>query len=159
MMHSDSATFINHYRPRRQGSIQEVILGLTPDQEWERALTSIDRWRDKRRPRHLDDSEKAFVERDSELQAAIRHHDDLIGESKQNPDPGLIRLVKESQQNVTNTRRRLRYKRKNEVRQELAGSRRLLTLRDSSLVPSCPTRTSLRHRKRTMTCLQSRSAL
>jgi Protein of unknown function (DUF3435) len=44
--------------------MQEAILGLTPDQEWERALTSISRWRDKRRPRHLDDLEKAFVERE-----------------------------------------------------------------------------------------------
>jgi Protein of unknown function (DUF3435) len=68
MMHSDSTTFLSYYRLRRYGSMQEAILGLTPDQEWERALTSISRWRDKRRP---DDLEKAFVERDPELRAAI----------------------------------------------------------------------------------------
>ncbi|OXV06240.1 hypothetical protein Egran_05994 [Elaphomyces granulatus] len=53
------------------------------DQEWGRAMTSISRWRDKRCPRHLDDMEKAFVERDPELHTAIQQHSDLVDDQKQ----------------------------------------------------------------------------
>jgi hypothetical protein len=67
-MHSDPATFLKHYRPGRHSSMQDVILDLTADQEWERTLTSISRWRDKRRQRHLNDMGRAVVERDLELE-------------------------------------------------------------------------------------------
>jgi Protein of unknown function (DUF3435) len=60
--------------------MQEVILGLAPDHERERALTSISQWRDKQRPRHLNDLEKATVERDPELLAAIQQRNDLMDE-------------------------------------------------------------------------------
>jgi uncharacterized protein DUF3435 len=53
-------------------------------------MTSISRWRDKRCPRHLDDMEKEFVERDPELHTAIQQHSDLVDECERNPDPALI---------------------------------------------------------------------
>lgn len=118
MNHSNSKVFLDHYRPRRHTMMQEIIHGLEPDQEWERALTSIQRWRDRRLPRHLNDDEKARVEADPELQIAIREHQNLEEEYDRNPDPALIPRLEESRRKVTNTRQRLRYKRQKEVRQE-----------------------------------------
>jgi hypothetical protein len=55
----DAFGFLNHYHPRRHGSIQEVILGLTLE----------------------------FVGRDPELHTAIQQHSDLVDECERNPDP------------------------------------------------------------------------
>ncbi|KAH1694371.1 hypothetical protein KXX12_007782 [Aspergillus fumigatus] len=120
MKHASSTTFLNHYRPRRHVSMQEHMLGLPPDKEFERAVTSISRWIDKWRPRYLNDMEKASVERDPELQAAIQRREDLADEYEHSQDPTLIPLLRERQQDVTNTRRRLQYKRRKEVRQEFS---------------------------------------
>ncbi|OXV05424.1 hypothetical protein Egran_06808 [Elaphomyces granulatus] len=92
LMHSDSSTFLRHYRPRYHGSMQEVILRLPPNEEWEWA--PISRSRDTRRPRHLSQMEKALVEDDPELQAAIQEQNDL--EAECNPDPALLQRLKKN---------------------------------------------------------------
>ncbi|OXV05446.1 hypothetical protein Egran_06786 [Elaphomyces granulatus] len=57
MAHATSQTFLDHYRPRRHANMQEIMCGLEPDKEFERAVTRMSRWIDKRRPRRLDDVE------------------------------------------------------------------------------------------------------
>jgi hypothetical protein len=82
--------------------------------------------------------EKAFVEREPELHTAIQQHSDLVDECERNPDPALIPLVKESQRNITNIRQRLRYKRKNEVRQEFSQKQAVIDIErqlSGSIVP------------------------
>lgn len=71
--HATTSTFLKYYRPRHHTQMQQVVLGLDPDEVIDRALTSIRRYADKRRPRYLDDTQKALVEDDPELQNAIRN--------------------------------------------------------------------------------------
>jgi hypothetical protein len=97
--------------------MQEAVLGLKPDQVIGRALTSISRYADKRRPRYLDDTQKALVEDDPELQTAISNRDALLDKFQQTPNPTLGQDVAEAERNIKNTRQRLRYRRKKEVRQ------------------------------------------
>jgi hypothetical protein len=82
--------------------------------------------------------EKAFVERDPELQAAIQEQNELADEYEGNPDAALIPLLEESERNVTNTRQRLRYKRRNEVRQEFSRKQAVIDIErqlSGSMVP------------------------
>ncbi|KAL1845563.1 hypothetical protein Plec18170_009698 [Paecilomyces lecythidis] len=97
--------------------MQEIIHGLKLDREWERALTSI-RWWDQRRPWYLDDQEIARIETSPGLEIAIREYTRLEDEFECNPDPSLISRLEPSKRNVTNTRQRLRYKRHKKVRQK-----------------------------------------
>ncbi|KAL3703732.1 hypothetical protein TMatcc_009421, partial [Talaromyces marneffei ATCC 18224] len=114
--HADSSTFLKYYRPRQHTDMQEAVLGLKPDKVIGRALTSISRYADKRRPRYLDDTQKALVEDDPELQTAISNRDALLDKFQQTPNPTLEQDVAEAERNIKNTRQRLRYRRKKEVR-------------------------------------------
>ena len=73
--HADTSIFLKYYRPRQHTDMQEAVFGLKPDEVIRRALTSISRYADKRRPRYLDDTQKALVEDDPELQTAISKRD------------------------------------------------------------------------------------
>ncbi|KAF3405616.1 hypothetical protein DPV78_003450 [Talaromyces pinophilus] len=115
--HANTDVFLKYYRPRQHTDMQEAVLGLKPDKVIGRALTSISRYADKRRPRYLDDTQKALVEDDPELQTAIRKRDALLDQFQQTPNPKLGQDVAEAERNIKNTRQRLRYRRKKEVRQ------------------------------------------
>ncbi|EED20923.1 C2H2 finger domain protein, putative [Talaromyces stipitatus ATCC 10500] len=118
MNHADTSTFLKHYRPRNHTQMQQVVFGLDADQPWDRALNSMNRNKDKRRPRFLDDTEKALVESDPELQAAIRELDSLQDDYERNPIPELASELAQAQGRVLNTRQRLRYKRLAQVRRD-----------------------------------------
>ncbi|PTU18379.1 hypothetical protein P175DRAFT_0560274 [Aspergillus ochraceoroseus IBT 24754] len=77
MLHASSKTFVQHYRPRRHAGLQEIMCGLNPDVEFSRAVTRMSRWIDKRRPRYLSELDRALVEKDPVLQAAVRWQADL----------------------------------------------------------------------------------
>ncbi|OJD20581.1 hypothetical protein ACJ73_08084 [Blastomyces percursus] len=117
MNHASINTFIKHYRIRRHANLQEVMCGLDPDREWERALTGQNRLRDQRRPRHLTAAEKDSVEQMPELQALIRTHQEMRELLARTGDPALQLVVSNLGRDITNTRQRLRYKLRNEVRQ------------------------------------------
>jgi uncharacterized protein DUF3435 len=62
-----------------------------------------------------------------------------MDECKRNPDPALISLIEESRRNVTNSRQRLQYKRKNEVRQGLGRKQAVIDIEGQltgSIVPT-----------------------
>lgn len=115
--HANTDTFLKYYQPRQHTDMQEAVLRLTPDKVISRALTSISRYADKRRPRYLNDTQKALVEDDPELQTAISNRDALLDKFQQTPNPTLGQDVAEAEQNIKNTQQRLRYRRKKEVRQ------------------------------------------
>jgi hypothetical protein len=98
--------------------MQQVIFGMEEDEIWDRALNNMNRNKDKRRPRFLDDTEKAFVESEPELQEAIRELDYLQDIYEQNPIPEFASEVALAHKRVLNTRQRLRYKRLGQVRRE-----------------------------------------
>ncbi|OKL55298.1 hypothetical protein UA08_09463 [Talaromyces atroroseus] len=114
--HANTSTFLKYYRPRNHTQMQQAVLGLDPNEVIDRALTSIRRYADKRRPRYLDDTQKALVEDDPELQTAISNRDALLDQFQQTPDATLAHAVAEAERNIKNTRQRLRYRRKKEVR-------------------------------------------
>ncbi|KAE8404947.1 hypothetical protein BDV37DRAFT_100525 [Aspergillus pseudonomiae] len=120
MAHASSRTFIKHYRPRRHTGLQEVMCGIDPDEELSRAVTRMSRWIDKRRPRYLSDAEKASVENDPELQSAIREQVELEDRYARSNDPALRALLEQQKRNVDNTRRRLREKRRKEIRRDFS---------------------------------------
>lgn len=117
MAHASSRTFINHYRPRRHTGLQEIMCGLNPNEELSRAVTRMSRWIDRRRPRYLNDAERASVEKDPELQSAIRWQAELESSCAQSDDPALPMMLDRQMRNVNNTRRRLQEKRRKEIRQ------------------------------------------
>ncbi|KUL83660.1 hypothetical protein ZTR_11050 [Talaromyces verruculosus] len=118
MYHADTSTFVKHYCPRNHTQMQQVVYGMEEDVLWDHALNGMNRNKDKRRPRFLDDTEKAFVESEPELQEAIRELDYLQDNYEQNPIPELASVVAQAQKRVLNTRQRLRYKRLGQVRRE-----------------------------------------
>ncbi|KAB8213417.1 C2H2 finger domain protein [Aspergillus novoparasiticus] len=120
MAHASSRTFIKHYRPRRHTGLQEVMCGVDPDEELSRAVTRMSRWIDKRRPRILSDAEKASVEKDPELQSAIQWHAELEDRYARSNDPTLRALLEQQERGVENTRRRLREKRRKEIRRDFS---------------------------------------
>ncbi|KAB8067670.1 hypothetical protein BDV29DRAFT_163138 [Aspergillus leporis] len=89
MAHASSRTFVKHYQPRRHAGLQEVMCGVNPDEEFSRAITRMSRWIDRRRPRYLTDAEKASVEKDPELQSAIRWQVELEDRCARSDDPTL----------------------------------------------------------------------
>lgn len=93
------------------------MCGVNPDEEFSRAVTRMSRWIDRRRPRYLTDTEKASVEKDPELQSAIRWQVELEDRCARSDNPTLRALLKQQERNVDNTRRRLREKRRKEIRQ------------------------------------------
>lgn len=118
--HASSRTFIKHYRLRRHTGLQEVMCGVDPDEELSRAVTRMSRWIDKRRPRILSDAEKASVEKDPELQSAIQWHAELEDRYARSNDPTLRALLEQQERGVENTRRRLREKRRKEIRRDFS---------------------------------------
>jgi hypothetical protein len=120
MAHASSRTFIKHYRPRRHAEMQEIVCGLNPVEEFSRAVKRMSRWIDTRRPRYLTDAEKASVEKDPELQSAIRWQVELEDRCARSDDPTLRALLEQQERNVNNTRRRLQERRRKEIRQEFS---------------------------------------
>ncbi|KAF4263839.1 hypothetical protein CNMCM8812_003855 [Aspergillus fumigatus] len=120
MAHASSRTFIKHYQPRRHAEIQEIVCGLNPAEEFSRAVKRMSRWIDTRRPRYLTDAEKASVEKDPELQSAIRWQMELEDRCARSDDPTLRALLEQQERNVNNTRRRLQERRRKEIRQEFS---------------------------------------
>jgi hypothetical protein len=120
MAHASSRTFIKHYRPRRHAEMQEIVCGLNPAEEFSRAVKRMSRWIDTRRPRYLTDAEKASVEKDPELQSAIRWQMELEDRCARSDDPALRALLEQQERNVNNTRRRLQERRRKEIRQEFS---------------------------------------
>lgn len=121
MKHADIRTFLNHYLPRRIGTdMQALMRGLQPDSAMMRAVTRMGRWIDRRRPRELTDAQKATVEHDPELQAAIRKRDVFakkVQRSQKKTGRKLDKLDK-LKRGVTNTRNRLLYALRQRVREE-----------------------------------------
>ncbi|EED24131.1 conserved hypothetical protein [Talaromyces stipitatus ATCC 10500] len=118
MNHADTSTFLKHYRTRNHTQMQQVVFGLEADQRWDRALNSFNRNKDKRCPRFLDDTEKAFVESELELQEVIRELELLQDNYEQNPVTELASELAQAQSRVLNTRKRLRYKLLAQIRRE-----------------------------------------
>lgn len=112
MKHADIRTFLNHYLPRRIGTdMQALMRGLQPDSAMMRAVTRMERWIDRRRPRELTDAQKAMVEHDPELQAAIWKRDAFskkLQRSRKKSGQKLDKLDK-LKWGVINTRNRLLY--------------------------------------------------
>ena len=121
MAHASSRTFIKHYRPRRHTGLQEVMCGLNPDEEFSRAVTRMSRWIDRRRPRYLNDAERVLVEKDPELQSAIRWRADLETQCDDHSDDSALQVMLEDQEcKVSNLRRRLQDRRRKEARREFS---------------------------------------
>jgi predicted metal-dependent hydrolase len=120
MSHASSRTFIKHYRIRRHPGLQETMCGLSLDKEFVRAVERMSRWIDKRRPRHLNDADRALVKQDPELQTAQRWLIELATQCSKSDDPTLLAMLEEQEQNVKNTRRRLQDKRRKEMRRDFS---------------------------------------
>ena len=93
------------------------MCGLCPNEEFSRAVKRMSRWIDKRRPRYLNDAERASVEKDPELQSAIRWLVELENRCNKSNDVALLVMLEEQERQVNNTRRRLQEKRRKEMRQ------------------------------------------
>jgi hypothetical protein len=87
--------------------MQEIVYRLDPVEEFSRAVKRMSRWIDTRRPRYLTDAEKVSVEKDLELQSAIRWQVKLEDHCTQSNDPTLQASLEQQERNVYNTRRRL----------------------------------------------------
>ncbi|KAI1912159.1 hypothetical protein LOZ65_006033 [Ophidiomyces ophidiicola] len=120
MNHADSAAFIRHYRIRRVTGLQEIMCGLNPEKEFEQALTRMSRWIDRRRPRYLSCAEKASVEQDPELQAAVRIYHDMKMLYRRTGDPALEPIIRERGIEATNIRWRLEYRLKLDIRKNFS---------------------------------------
>ncbi|THC87454.1 hypothetical protein EYZ11_013100 [Aspergillus tanneri] len=120
MAHASSRTFIKHYRPRRHASLQEVMCGLDPDNEFSKAVTRMSRWIDRRRPRYLTDADRASVEQDPELQSAIRWQAELEMQCDSSSDPALRVTLADQECKVHNLRRSLQEKRRKELRRDFS---------------------------------------
>ncbi|KAK6810748.1 hypothetical protein RU639_013608 [Aspergillus parasiticus] len=129
MAHASSRTFIKHYRPRRHTGLQEVMCGVDLDEELSRAVTRMSRWIDKRRPRILSDAEKASVERDPELQSAIREQVELEDRYARSGDPALRDLLEQQERSFENTRRRLREKQPKEIRRDISRKQAVIDIK------------------------------
>ncbi|KAH8431665.1 DUF3435 domain-containing protein [Aspergillus melleus] len=121
MAHATSRTFIKHYRPRRHTGLQEIMCGLDPDEEFSKAVTRMSRWIDRRRPRHLSDADRESVEKDPELQSAIRWQFELDSQcGSRSYEPALRAMLEDQKRKVHNLRRRLQEKRRKEIRRDFS---------------------------------------
>lgn len=121
MAHATSRTFIKHYRPRRHTGSQEIMCGLNPDEEFSKAVTRMSRWIDRRRPRYLSDADRESVEKDPELQSAIRWQIDLETQcADRSHNPALRAMLEDQKRQVHNLRRRLQDKRRKETRRDFS---------------------------------------
>ncbi|KAH8696361.1 putative C2H2 finger domain protein [Talaromyces proteolyticus] len=130
MNHDNTQTFLDYYRPRRHVNMQEAVLGLTPDKEWQRALTSSSRFKDPERPRYLDADAKALVEQDPDLQTAIRERNKLEDEYEIYSNTDLLPMLQEAEREVTNARQRARYKQKKIMRQGYSRKRAIAEINE-----------------------------
>ena len=97
------------------------MCGLNPDEEFSRAVTRMSRWVDRRRPRYLNDVDRALVEKDPELQSAIRWRADLETQCDDHSDDSALQVMLEDQEcKVSNLRRRLQDRRRKEARREFS---------------------------------------
>jgi hypothetical protein len=96
------------------------MCGLNPDEEFSRAVTRMSRWIDQRRPRYLNDSDRALVEKDPELQAAVRRQGDLENQCDHSNQPNLRETLQDQERKVRNLRRSLQEKRRKEVRRDFS---------------------------------------
>ncbi|KAJ6036024.1 hypothetical protein N7540_000303 [Penicillium herquei] len=118
MAHATSRTFIKHYRPRRHTGLQEIMCGINPDEEFSKAVTRMSRWIDRRRPRYLSDADRQEVEKDPELQSAVRWQVELEAQcDDRSHDPALL---EDQKRQVHNLRRRLQDKRRKEIRRDFS---------------------------------------
>ena len=120
MAHASSSTFIKHYRVRRHAGLQEIMCGLNPDEEFSRAVTRMSRWIDRRRPRYLNDDDRALVEKDPELQAAMRWQVGLESQCNRSNDPTLREMLEDQKRRVHNLRRSLQGNRRKQVRRDFS---------------------------------------
>jgi hypothetical protein len=120
MNHANSRAFLKHYRIRRHGGLQEIMCGLDPDIEFARAMERMSRWIDKRRPRYLDDAEKAEVEKDPELQEAKQWRMELQKQCDHSDDPTLLAMLGKQEHHIEKMRKRLREKQRKKKRQEFS---------------------------------------
>jgi hypothetical protein len=77
MNHTDTSTFIKHYRPQDHTQIQQMIFSMEKDEIWDQALNNINQNKNKHHLRFLNNIEKAFIESKPELQKAIHKLDYL----------------------------------------------------------------------------------
>lgn len=97
------------------------MCGLDPDEEFSKAVTRMSRWIDRRRPRYLSDADRELVEKDPELQSAMRWQFEL--ETKcgdHSHDPALRAMLEDQKRQVHNLRRRLQDKRRKEIRRDFS---------------------------------------
>jgi len=121
MAHATSRTFIKHYRPRRHTGLQEIMCGLNPDEEFSKAVTRMSRWIDRRRPRYLSDADRESVEKDPELQSAIRWQYELETQcGDRSHDPALWAVLEDQKRQIHNLRRRLQEKLRKEKRRDFS---------------------------------------
>ncbi|KAL4935325.1 hypothetical protein BDV06DRAFT_228932 [Aspergillus oleicola] len=128
MAHASSRTFIKHYRPRRHAGLQEVMCGLDPDVEFSRAVSRVSRWINRRRPRYLTDADRASVEKDPQLQAAICWQVELEMHCNNSDEPTLLVLLNDQERKVRNLRRSLQEKRQKDIRQDFSRKQAVLDI-------------------------------
>ncbi|GLA26497.1 hypothetical protein AnigIFM63326_003657 [Aspergillus niger] len=80
----------------------------------------MSRWIDKRRPRYLTEADRASVEKDPVLQAAIRWQVDLEIQRDRSDDSTLDTLLEGQKRKVHNLRRSLQEKQRKEIRRDFS---------------------------------------
>ena len=81
----------------------------------------MSRWIDRRRPRYLSDADRELVEKDPELQSAMRWQFDLISQSgDRSHEPASPAMLQDQKRHVHNLRRRLQEKRRKELRRDFS---------------------------------------
>jgi hypothetical protein len=65
----------------------------------------MSRWIDRRRPRYLNDDDRALVEEDSELQAAVRWQVELEIQCGRSDNPALRETLEDQERKIRNLRR------------------------------------------------------
>lgn len=91
----------------------------------------MSRWIDRRRPRYLNDDDRALVEKDPELQATVRWRVELEIQCNRSDNPALRKMLEDQEQKVRNLRRSLQEKRRKEVRRDFSRKQAVWISRDS----------------------------
>ncbi|KAJ5589616.1 hypothetical protein N7537_012294 [Penicillium hordei] len=87
---------------------RNVIMAHATNEEFSKAVTWMSRWIDRRRPRYLSDADWESVEKDLELQSAIRWQLDLETQCvDRSQNPVLRAMLEDQKRHVHNLRRRL----------------------------------------------------
>ncbi|PYH95099.1 C2H2 finger domain protein [Aspergillus ellipticus CBS 707.79] len=120
MNHASSRTFVQHYCPRQHAGMQEIMCDLKPNLELLRAVSRMSRWIDQRRPRDLTDADRASVEKNPELQSALRWQFKLESQYNSSNNPTLREILEDQKWKVDNLRRSLQEKQRKEVRRDFS---------------------------------------